>query len=155
RNGNIDAFLVLPGQRGAAVAAETALCDVGRSEMLRRAARPRQALAVNVDQKAERPAGRLLAHAAIADRRLARRTLDAKAHRAALASAGMGLAHRASSQVVTTSPVAGSFESLSAMPMEASSSRMRSPSLKSLDLRALLRASTRCLTRSASSGSVA
>src|SRR5262249_23241315 len=44
--------------------------------------------------------------------------------------------HRATSQVVTSSPVLGSFASLSSMPMAASSSRMRSASAKSFTLRA-------------------
>ena len=56
-------------------------------------------------------------------------------------------AHRATSQVVTSSPVSGSLASFSSMPMAASSSRMRSASSKSLALRAALRASTKTATR--------
>ena len=48
--------------------------------------------------------------------------------------------HRATSQVVTSSPVFGSLASFNSMPMAASSSRMRSASLKSFALRAALRA---------------
>ena len=49
--------------------------------------------------------------------------------------------HRATSQVVTSSPVFGSLASFSVMPMASSSSRMRSASLKFFALRAALRAS--------------
>src|SRR6185369_8466460 len=54
--------------------------------------------------------------------------------------------HRATSQVVTSSPVLGSFASFSVMPMASSSSRMRSASLKFLAARAALRAAMRSLT---------
>ena len=50
--------------------------------------------------------------------------------------------HRASSHVVTISPVSTSLASFKVMPMATSSSRMRSASLKFLALRALLRCST-------------
>src|SRR5690606_21528337 len=48
--------------------------------------------------------------------------------------------YRLTSQVVTISPVAGALESLSWMPMAASSSRIRSASAKFLALRAAVRA---------------
>ena len=88
---------------------------------------------------------RLLAHAAMADAGAAK-LFDAEADRAALAAAGVGLvgfAHRFISQVVTISPVLGSFASFSTTPMAVIWSRMRSLSLKSLALRASRRCSIR------------
>ena len=56
---------------------------------------------------------------------------------------------RATSQVVTSSPVLGSLASFSVTPIASSSPRMRSASLKFLALRAALRASIRSPTASA------
>src|SRR6201999_1440446 len=52
----------------------------------------------------------------------------------------VGFGHRAISQVVVGSPVAGSLPSLIAIPIVASSSRIRSDSLKSFRARAAVRA---------------
>src|SRR5262245_19119290 len=57
--------------------------------------------------------------------------------------------HRATSQVVTSSPVFGSLASFSVTPIASSSPRMRSASLKFFALRAALRASIRSPTASA------
>ena len=60
-------------------------------------------------------------------------------------------AHRATFQVVVSSPVAGSLASISAMPLATSSSRMRSDSAKFLALRAARRARDQAASMSASS----
>ncbi len=142
RNGEVDAVRRLEGQRRAALAAEAAAGSARTLEMRRVPARIAEVLRGH-----ERPtdaARRLLAHAAEANRRAAD-FAHGKAHRAALAAAGKRFRelHAFTSQVVTISPVALSFASLSWMPMAASSSRRRSASLKSFALRAALRAPIR------------
>src|SRR5262245_38835349 len=128
----------LESQRRTAVGAESAPRLVGTGKTARLAARPFEIMGRY--QGAEKSAERLLAHATMANRGTAEPGC-AKSDRAALASTGMeGGAHRAISQVVP------SLESLSTMPMAASSSRMRSDSLKFFAARAAARASIRLAT---------
>src|SRR5690606_10044388 len=119
------------GQRRAAFGAEAAIAVVRRTEALRLAARPGELRAAHGNERQIEIAARLLAHAAMADRRIPKRALDMKANRTALASAGVeGCAHRFTSHVVTRSPVDGSLPSLSWMPLAARSSRILSASVK-------------------------
>src|SRR5215475_4099119 len=91
-------------------------------------------------QGSEKPSEGLLTHATVANRRAAK-PRGAKTDRAALAPAGVeGSVHRAMSQVVP------SFESFTTTPSAASSSRMRSDSLKFFAARAAALASIRLAT---------
>src|SRR3569832_2285601 len=141
-HGHLEPAVIFAGHRRAAIGPKAATGLVGAGEAPRRAAGPFEVR--RGDQRGEERPERLLAQAAVADRRAAE-LRDAEAHRAALTTAGLeGRGHRAISQVVP------SFESLSTTPIAASSSRMRSDSLKSFALRAAVRASISDCTLAAS-----
>ena len=84
-DGNLDAAVILVGERRAAVGAEAPAREVGALETLGLAAGPFDPVAG--DQWPVEGAERFLAHAAMADRRTPE-TGDAEAHRPALAAAG-------------------------------------------------------------------
>src|SRR5690606_30493614 len=77
----------LIGQRRTALAAKAAINVVGRAEALAFAARPGEVRLARGDERRIEIPKRLLAHAAMADRRLAKHALDVEAHGAALAAA--------------------------------------------------------------------
>src|SRR4029079_3378543 len=170
----VDPTFVFPCQRCSAIAAEATLCDVRADEIFRSAACPGEAVGIDAHEKAKRGTGGLLTHPAIADAGFAERANWGETSGPVLAAAGphapivvrfpdflvrdrrllIRCCHRANSQVVTISPVAGSLASLRRTPLAASSSRMRSASLKFFDLRASPRCATSDFTRTARSGSI-
>src|SRR5690606_40385603 len=79
----------LEGKRCTAFGAETALDMVRRLEALRLAAGPFEPGGAHGDQGRIEAAEGFLAHAAVADRGVAERALDAETHGAALAAAGI------------------------------------------------------------------
>jgi hypothetical protein len=79
----------LVGERRAAFVAKAAPHVIGRTKPARFGTGPLEPGGAHGHQRQEKIAARLLAHAAMAHRRLAERALDAKAHRAALAAAGI------------------------------------------------------------------
>src|SRR5215510_10234289 len=128
----------LKRERRAAFSAKAAPHPVRTCETTWIPARPFEIM--DCHQRAEDSTKCLLAHAAVTDRRAAKAG-GAKAYGATLTAAGMKYgAHRAISQVVP------SLESLSTTPMAASSSRIRSASLKFFLLRAVSRASIKLTT---------
>src|SRR5262245_20940872 len=132
---NLDWPAGFESQRRTALNAESALRLIGACEATRTAAGPLEIMRGH--QGSEKPSEGLLTHATVANRRAAK-PRGAKTDRAALAPAGVeGSVHRAMSQVVP------SFESFTTTPMAASSSRMRSDSLKFFAARAAARAAIR------------
>ncbi len=86
------------GQRRTAVRAEAAVHVLRAAEFRRLPARPLDRPDEG-DEGRDQIAERLLAHAAIADRGMLDRPLDAKAHGAALAAAGQNVTHGCSSRL--------------------------------------------------------
>src|SRR5262249_302541 len=91
-DGDRDAVGRLVGQGRAAVGAEATGSGIRRLEFLRFAACPDEFRVANANERRIEAAEWFLAHAAVADGRVAQCAFDAEPDRAALASARMGLA---------------------------------------------------------------
>src|SRR5690606_33183170 len=86
-NGKRHAGRRLEGQRRSAITAEAAIDMVGRTETLAFAARPGEGRLARGDERRIEIPERLLAHAAMADRRLIEHALHMKPNGTALAAA--------------------------------------------------------------------